>query len=354
MKALFKTLFDLVTRESSQPLEDYLTEIFAHVLSDNQELLKVFLAKIKINRFDTEELSISTQHELTALEDHDSNSRPDIAIFGDDLAVFIENKVHSAEGKEQLKRYAEHLESLNKKHKKLVYITKNYDPKEVNELFENCNTLSKTDFIHLRWFEIAELLKNFPDDLITYELLKFMKTNKLTMNNQFTPLDLITLSNFSNVSDIMDEVLFGEISSRFEKVNGNVTQKSTRLTQLKEHDRYIYYSGHKDKISVLLGFWLNSKKEEEYPELGIEIEINPNASRVEHWEEVFKEIEKNYLNWKTSNLNSPKQWSRVVKKSSLQTILSTENHVLESKKFLNECIDDLDSIIKTYRLREEA
>ncbi len=354
MNVLFKTLFDLVTRESSQPLEDYLTEIFAHVLSDNQELLKVFLAKIKIDRVHTEELSISTQYELVALDDHDSNSRPDIAIFGDDLAVFIENKVHSVEGQEQLSRYAEHLEVLNKKHKKLVYITKSYDPKEVNELFKNCTTLTESDFIHLRWFEIAKLLKNYPDDLIASELLKFMKTNKLTMDNQFTPLDLITLSNFSNVSDIMDEVLLGEISSRFEKVNGNMTQKSTRLTQLKEHDRYIYYSGHRDKISVLLGFWMNSKKEEEYPGFGIEIEINPNASRVEHWEQVFREIEKNYVNWETSNMNNPKAWSRVVKKTSLQAILSTGNHVLESKKFLNECIDDLESIINTYHLREEA
>lgn len=353
MEVFFKTLFELLSRGNSQPLEDYLTEIFAYVLHNNSALLEAFLEKIKIGPISGEEFSISTQYELAALEDHDSNSRPDIAIFGNDSGVFIENKVHSPEGKEQLARYAGHLDALNKKNKKLVYITKNFEAKKADKLFENCKTLTKNDFVQLRWFEIATLLDSFKDDILVLELLKFMKKYKLTMNNQFTPLDLITLSNFSNASSIMDEILLGDISSRFEKVNGSITQKSTRLTQLKEHDRYIYYSSHKDRINVLLGFWMNANTKEEYPDLGVVIEINPNASRIEHWKQVFKEIEKNYLNWEAVNMNNPKAWSSVKKRISLQSILSTNNHILESKKFLNECIDDLDSIIKTYRMRDE-
>jgi hypothetical protein len=353
MSGIYKKLFDLLNRSSGRPLEDFLTEIFAYVIKNDQLLLQDFLSYFNILSDDVDDLTVITQFELKALPAHEVDSRPDIAIFGEEAAILIENKLNALEGASQLSRYAEHLENFHKKKSKLVYITRDFDQKNASEIFSNCSLLSQQDFIQIRWFEVALFLKQdqYEDNTHVKELLYFMKQIRITMNHQFTPINILTLSNFSNVRQLMDEILLEEIYSRFKQVSGDATQHSTCLTQLKSHDRYVYYSKQKDKINILLGFWMNSENEKEYPEFGIQIELNPSSKKNKEWRESFRRISELHQGWEPYNLDNPNAWCGVSKKDSLQQIISEDNHILKVKTLLNDWITELEEIIREFSIR---
>lgn len=348
MTGIFKILFNLKLKNSNQPLEDYLTEIFAYCLSEDNDLTNEFLNYFEITKSNHEQITISTQVELKALQNHETDSRPDMAIFSETATFFFENKINAKEGYKQLSRYAEHLDLLSNNEKKIIYITRDFDEKKSNTVFKNCKTLHKNDLIQLRWFDVFSFLKKYNSNLIIFELLNFMKQNKLSMNNQFTPIDILTMSNFSNIRKLMDEVMFGNVSKEFEKVNGSITQPSTCLTQLKSYDRYIYYANHNEKMAVLFGFWMNSMNEKDYPEIGIQIELSPNSKKNIQIRETFRKISDECDGWYTYSISDITKWAALFKKQSLQNILSKKNHIVEIKKYFNSIIQELDDIFNKY------
>lgn len=347
MSGLFKTLFNLQIKSSGEPLEDYLTEIFAYCLTQDKIMLGDFLKKFKIAPPDIEGFSLTTQYELKALQHHHSDSRPDIALISNSNTVFFENKVDSDEGRNQLQRYAEHLDKSHTKNRVLVYITRDYASKNKQEI--TCNCLNDIEFIQLRWHNIFRFLKSYKDNPIVYELLKFMKHNNLAMNNQYNPVDILTMMNFAKVSRTMDETIIGEVSQLFEQTVGKKrTQDSSRLTQLFNHDRYVYYAECENKVHFFLGYWMNSDSEKDYPEVGIEIEISPASESNSIIREVFHKISKEYESWEGHDLNNPKKWAMVYRKKSLQGFLSDENHVESIKSFLKEALAELGTILSDY------
>jgi hypothetical protein len=352
MSGLFKILFDLQIKSHNQPLEDYLTEIFTYCLSQDRDMLNAFLKELNIVDRDIDEYTLTTQYELKALANHSVDSRPDMALFSNDTTIFFENKIDAKEGDQQLQRYAEHLNHTSSGNKILVYITRDYDPKEREVIFERCKNYIK--FIQLRWYEIFRFLKAYMDNPIVLELLKFMKQNKLAMNNQYSPIDILTMTNFSRVHKIMDETMFGETSLLFEKVIGKKrTQDSTRLTQLENHDRYVYYAAYKNKLHIFLGYWMNSDNEKEYPEVGVELDISPNAEINSTLKNIFKEISDKYETWKSHNLNDPKRWAIVFRKKSLQEFLSESDHVESIKSYLKDVLGDLDSLFTEHPILKD-
>ena len=346
MSGLFKILFDLQIRSHDQPLEDYLTEIFAYCLDQDGGMLNVFLKEFKIVDRDLEEYTLTTQYELKKLTNHLVDSRPDIALLSDDTTIFFENKIDAKEGARQLQRYAEHLNLKSSKNKSLVYITRDYDPKDKKEILENCR--NDIRFIPLRWYRIFRFLKQYKENPIVFELLKFMKQNNLAMNNQYSPTDIITMTNFSRVRRTMDETMFGEVSDLFKKINeGRITQASTRLTQLESQDRYVYYAAHDNKLHVFLGYWMNSGNEKDYPEVGLEIEISHAAEKSEIIKDLFIAIAEKHDRWEV-NVNDPKQWAMVFRKKSLQDFLSDNDHVASLKSYFKDVLKELATIFFEY------
>jgi hypothetical protein len=341
---IFKTLFDLKLKSANQPLEDYLTEILAYCFESNPSLLQDFFMHFAIEVSSTDEYSVSTQYTLIKLEDHETDSRPDIAVFTKHSTVFFENKIGSGEGWLQLKRYAEHLDRSISKHKVLIYLTRDFDKKNGKEILKNCK--SKIKFIQLRWFQLYQFLDKHNESLITKELISFMKQINLSMNNQFTPVDLLTLSNFSNVRKMLEEVMIGQVSDLFEQINGRKSKHSASLTQLRNHDRYIYWAEHNDGLSVMLGFWMNSTNEKQYPEVKVVIEVAPNSKKRELVTKELDRISKKHADWEGYDLNSPSTWAGVAAEKSLQDFLSEEDHIEKIKGFFMEKLDELKVIFK--------
>jgi len=169
------------------------------------------------------------------------------------------------------------------------------------------------------------------------------------MNNQYNPIDILTMMNFTKVSKIMDETIFGEISDMFEKIIGKKrTQDSTRLTQLYNHDRYVYYVVFDNKLHILLGYWMNSDSEKDYPEVVVEIEISPASEVNSTIRDTFNEILDKYDSWEGYGLNDPKKWATIYRKKSLQGFLSEEDHVGSIKAFYKEVLSELETILSEY------
>ena len=153
---LFSRLLNF--QAGSIPLEDFFTEIVAALFSSEQDLLYAWLQHINI--FDLETNSntdIFTQQSFAALENHDRSSRPDIVIelVGDSFQdiIFIENKVGSSEGENQLRNYAEILAKMsNYRHKVLIYITRDFEPKDESDILKNV-TQQTIKFKQLRWYQ---------------------------------------------------------------------------------------------------------------------------------------------------------------------------------------------------------
>ena len=348
MAGIFKKLFKLQLNSNNDPTEDYLTEIFCHCLKENSEILKDFLEYFNIYNLENEESFgvFSTQYILESLESHHSGSRPDMVLIYENSSVFFENKISSLEGYEQLKRYAEHLDRLETDKKCLVYITKNHESKTKSKIFEKCKT--NIEFVHIRWYQIFNFLKKYNQNPIVLELLKFLKEIKLSMNNQFTPSDLIALSNFSNVQKLMNETMFGDVKKEFKKISGSVSQDSSIMTELRKHDRYIYTSDQNYKVWTGLGYWMNSNNEKEYPEIGIVIEVAPRSEKRKEIITAFKAISINFEYWESYSLNNDNAWSGVFIRKSLQTFLASQNQIGDIQEFFKVSLNDLKNIFNQY------
>ena len=346
MSSLFHTLFKLQLRSSNKPTEDYLTEIFAFCLSENQELLAGFLRHFGIHETQFSGFTISTQLRLKALEEHETDSRPDMAIFLDTKTIFFENKLGAGEGYKQLSRYAEHLNEFPGE-KVLVYLTRDMDPKDEEKIKKKCQ--EELGFIHIRWFEVFQFLQKYKTDPLIKELLEFMKSLKLDMSNQFSPVDILTLSNFSRVRKLLNETMFGVVSKRFEKVAKSISSKSAALTQIRRHDRYIYFSYQKDGMWVGLGYWLNSFTDKPYPDLVFIIEVGPKSLRRNEILDVFKAIaaEKD-SKWRIYNANDPLGWASIRMVSSLKNYLKGEDHISNTQNFFMEALDEFEKIKKQH------
>jgi len=280
--SLFTNLLNL--HSTSKPLEDFFTEIVAYFLSINSNVLVDWLKHhLIIGEDEYSEIGILTQQDYKPLARHIRGSRPDIVVeLLNDLntdIVFIESKIASIEGENQLKNYAEILSKIpNTRHRILIYITRDYDPKKESEILD-LNLSPKVNFYQLRWYQFHAFLKEHTTDILAKEILIFMENNRMSQNNQFSSIDLLTMVNFNKTLNLMEATLSEEIRDKFAENFGTVTRKqTTSLTQFRAKNRYIIYT-HFSGWNAWCGlgyFDLNPDILTNYPSLGILLEVSPS------------------------------------------------------------------------------
>jgi len=337
MKNLFKTIFDLRLKNSNNPTEDFLTEIYAFILNAYPEVLSEFLAGLNINIEDISSYSIHTQETFKKLESHDTDSRPDISIYFPNHVIFIESKIGSKEGSNQLKRYAEHLNEL-KKTGTLVYLTRDFEEKNSTHILKNCTP--KINFISFRWFQVYQLLKRHKNNILIHQILGFMEKINISSNNQFNPVDIIALSHFSRVKKMLDETMYGVVSKKFKKVANGLSKPASAMTQLKDHDRYIYHVYQKNEAWIGLGYWMNSFNDSrEYPELKFVIEVSPKSPQYDNIATIMEKI-CGESEWTGYNFERPKSWKGMYLKKSLRDFMSDENHITSIQEYFLNTIEE--------------
>lgn len=337
---LFSRLLHL---QSATPMEDFFTEIVAHLLRESEDLLFSLLISLDIP-FDKEkvEYRISTQTLY-------AEGRPDILIelYTDDAEdwIFIESKLGSQEGYQQLRRYTQVLaKQTHVRNRVLVYITRDYDPKDAAEILVDASPC-KVIFQQRRWHEFYRLLQAQRDNPLINEACTFMEEKRMAQTNQFSPTDILAMARLPQVFSLMDETLFGEVSERFNSVVGNVSTPRRTRHQLR-HKRYMLTGSFSRNYMCFLGYWFDGG---EYPALGLMLELRPSASSEEASNilSFFRNMTEQG-NWKGNNLNKPKNWSKILRQRPLNEFLVTEDHVAEIKLYFISLLKDLELLSRQF------
>lgn len=356
MPSLFNNLMQ-VSAASQTRLEDFFTEIFAHVLRSHPDFLLAWLNSFRCPPL-TElpnTYSVETQVSFNKLEYHQKDSRIDLCVelngeAGREL-VFVESKIGAGEGDDQLQRYTDHL--LQRKdcgRRTLVYITRDYDPKDD---FKKANTAIQSGVVHFeqwRWYQIYHLMAKLQDDSLIKEARKFMERQNMATNNMFSSIDLLALNHFPVVSKMLDEALGGEVTKAFERVAGTTrNSKSDFLWQFKERGRYIIIANQEEEMWCGLGFWIDSDKPGEFPQLGLQIEVAPSSNVRDTVVKAFSEIaNKEQGKWQAFDMTGNKSWSRIFYGVSMRKILPEADHLVALQERFHALIDELEQLKQAY------
>lgn len=221
---MFGNLYKLYsnTKSNRTPLEDFTTECFAGVLQCNPTILADFVGLLKL---DAGTYKVNTQVKYTL--PNDPNCIVDMVLENENTICFIENKVNSKEGWEQLSRYAKVLDGIDKK-TYLRYCTKHVDTKK--------ETLHQ--FKQLRWYNISNLLeKKHSHNVMAMQYVQFLKQQQMAMDTSITTNTVISLKHFLNTYEAMDFHIKNALPD-FKKVFPKAgIIKQEKIPKIREHDR---------------------------------------------------------------------------------------------------------------------
>jgi hypothetical protein len=343
--SLFGRLIRLHSDEHHR-LEDFHTEIVAHVLARNSQLTLGWLQKLGVTELrEADEIAVSTQQAFEPIEGlHNFGSRPDIMIQiskGErSEAVFIESKVGSEEGQGQLSKYMDQLRALPEEvnQRSLVFITRDYERKD--------DLSDKTvRFFQTRWADFYHFLHDLesPSDTIR-ELLKFMQENNMSQSNRFTAIELLALTNHHRARSLMDATMWENVGKKFAKVCGATGSATKAMSELRWNNRYVMAAGHGDgyQIAFLLGYWFPDQQPSDSTEAGMYIYVNPKAAdrpaivkAMRKFSEASKGATRKW-DWVTGG----DDWENIQCTRKLEDFLAEENHVAAITKWFEELLDD--------------
>ncbi|WP_066384393.1 PD-(D/E)XK nuclease family protein [Anabaena sp. CA = ATCC 33047] len=353
--SLFTNLLKL--HSGNRPFEDFFTEIVAYFFQCNQHLLIAWLQEnLIINDDNYNSVNISTQKEHQGLDSHKQDSRFDIVIelsnqINTDV-IIIESKIGSKDVNNNLKKYTEILRDLpNVKQQILIYITRDYEPREDIKTLVN-DLLPIVAFYQLRWYQFYTFLQNNADDTLGKEILIFMRNNGMSHTNQFSPVDLITMMNFNKTLESMKATLSEEVEKEFKLAFGNVKGGSASMTQWRDHRRYIIYTHLAPKAHLWCGlgyFDLNPDVLTDYPNIGICLEVSQGFKhRTEIVNSMKKLVSEQPDTWIPNNLTITPNYSSIHYRKKLQNFLGYQDQFSEIKLFFLESIKELKKVQELY------
>ena len=196
--------------------------------------------------------------------------------------VFVEAKVSSKEGREQLSRYAEHLR-VNPRyasagHRALVYLTRDADFKTPDDLGAANASVSLSV---AQWFGVFEALRSarstapIPVRSLYDDTLAFLTHLGMNHKPRLSPSDVLALQRVPDVLRFMDRTLWEGSPAparRFEQMLGGIGQRASALRSVADHSRYALLRKFDGKaqarFEVLLGYALQT---DGFPPLMLEI-----------------------------------------------------------------------------------
>lgn len=238
---MFVSLLQLYKKysASSVPLEDYNTECFKGILELYPEIKESFIYDFLKLPEDNYYIKSQLRKELPDT----MNCIVDFVLEGDSNICFIENKVESSEGWQQLTRYANVLDIYYpNKTKFLFYCTKYSDEKNQNEEYSQYN------FKQFKWYEIAKFLKKFKQNELVNNYLQFLNYNGMEQDYTIKAENLLTMENMRKTIDVLEFHIDNCKDYFIKKFSFNNLNKNSNWDQLKIHNRFSYY------IKNVLGF----------------------------------------------------------------------------------------------------
>lgn len=333
-------------------IEDPHTEIVAQVLRNSNGLTLAWLRQLGVTRFEKATIHIDTQESFEKLVGHSSASRPDITIRlsadGGTELVFVESKVPSIQGEDQLQRYADHLavEREKKGYTKvsLIFITRDYEPAEAPVV---THSLLQPSFYLARWFVFYQHVKaHFNGDGLARELMLLMEENRMSIGSKFRSTDFVALESFISARALMNETLDGEATSETKRIFGGVdTANKIAPRQLQAESRYIIASQTWNTLVCLIGYWLPDATDEPVW-VGMMVYCNPKAPARKETIDAFRDwVKKKGDSW---SLDDESEWSSIYKGKPLQCFMGEEDHVRSIREFFLELLKEIEAFKGTY------
>jgi hypothetical protein len=195
--SIFGRLSSYRPREAKFAEEDFFTEVFVGVMErESQVLAGIF--KWLTDR-ETVDVFVHTQGSFSSVLKDKGTDRPDIVMVGFDAdggehLLFLESKLDSTEGDQQLPRYCALLRTMSADSRTLAYITKRVD--EQKDIAD-----PNVRFVQRRWADVYRYLKlsqrkTLLKTTLVQELLNFME--QTNMSAEITPGELIAGTQFAN------------------------------------------------------------------------------------------------------------------------------------------------------------
>lgn len=227
---MFQDLYNLYRKNGYStriPLEDFNTESFAGILRLYPEVKNDIISFLGLPE---DEYIVSTQVKYTLPDTQ--NCIIDLVFTGVKNVCFIENKVNSSEGWEQLSRYCQALDIYHESHKcYLVYCTKFSDPKPI----------ITHNFQQIRWHQIAKRLKKYSlNNPIIEDYYNFLKIHKMAQDNTITTDTIISMENYRKTFEIINHHV--ELSLPIFQSVFNFKNAVKRQDSVVSKDRIAYYS----------------------------------------------------------------------------------------------------------------
>lgn len=354
---LFTRLLDLHPLHSEvTPQEDFFSEVVAYLFVTSPDTLKAWIETLGIfSKKEYTKIHVSTQTSFDPLESHLVGSRPDIVIELSDGEnrdiIFIESKIGSVEGPDQLKRYAEILNAMQDVQEKvLLYITRYFEPKDAIAILGNIPALA-VHFKQLRWHMFYHFLQQQPHDFLIDEIITFMEDTGMAQDNQFTSIDVLALANFRHAFNLMSAAMWGKVSSRFEETAGTIFKSGAdNWTNLMTVGGYWMKAplGGKWDWYCGLGFELPADSITGYPHIELWIEVASNTKHRQKIVAAMKDVCRKRPEWKSYDLDQLEAESGIYRWRSLQEFLAQEDHIEAIEAYLLELLDDLASFKKKY------
>lgn len=195
---MFLDLIKLYKKNNNKtPLEDFNTECFVNILRLYEEIKLDFIHNfLGLPSDDTYRIETQLKRGLPK----DSDCIIDMVFQGDKNICFIENKVESKEGHNQLERYGKVLDRhFSEYEKHLFYCTKYSDPKNQKGEYK------KYKFKQFKWYEVAKVLKKYKDENpLVKEYLKFLNQYKMAQDNTFKTENFLVMENMKKTLEIIE------------------------------------------------------------------------------------------------------------------------------------------------------
>lgn len=165
---------------------------------------------------------------------------------------------------------------------------------------------------------------------------------------QFTPIDVLALSNFSNALNLMDQTMDGKVKLEFESIVGVIDESNAEKWRwLKNFKQYMIKAELDRHWSCGLGYYLYAAQITDYPTVRIYLQVGPKSP---HRTEIIAAMQEvaNGIEWYGYNLDQDNVWAGIVRERSLQDFLSTKDHIAAIEGYFLELLNALAKIKARY------
>jgi len=316
---------------SATPEEDFCTECLAGILRSDSNLLKDFIQDILKIDSDSR-FKVTTQRTFYTKEEGEQG-RLDLVLESQEELCFVEIKVRSGEGPDQLKKYSQILREQNDTITTyLRYCTLYIEEKEPLENFEQ-----------FRWADIAKFLaKRTKHDKLIHEFYNFLKENNMAGNERFSHEDLVGLKVYGEIAQKVNEV-FNLIKPKLENF-GIVSGGLNASSHIMGHNRLaLLCKGvlQDSNSEVLVSFDFIGMKFDDEPVVSVQLFVHRKNSFYQNFVEIAKMQYQNEK-YKSKDILSTNEYGAHIRyEKPLALFFSEEEQLQMISKWIEERLDEI-------------